>query len=94
MYIQRKIAEANRVCIASTKLWHERLGHVNTDALKSMVRCETVTGVLLSEQNEFFCENCPLGKQFKLPFKKNEKDASVAAGDIIHNMYRYGENTC
>lgn len=84
MFIKSKVAPVNHACVASTKLWHERLGHVNTGALENMVKCEAVSGISLSKESDFFCANCPLGKQFKFPFKKHEKDANVAPGEIIH----------
>ena len=69
--------EANFASNAPMKLWHERLGYVNCDRIQEMLRNDVVSGVSIAGKEEFFCENCPIGKQFKLPFKSVDKGANV-----------------
>jgi len=57
--------EANAVSVDSLKTWHERLGHINCQSLREMVRKDLVNGISLSEGDKFFCESCQLGKQHR-----------------------------
>ena len=77
--------EVNYTSAASLKIWHERMGHVNCDRIKDMLRSKVVSGVSVVDKTNFFCEKCPLGKQFKLPFKKHEKDKNITPGEVIHS---------
>ena len=69
---------------ASLQTWHERLGHVNRNSIEKMVRNNAVLGITVTDDKHFFCESCPSGKQFKLPFNKSEKNVNVAPGEVIH----------
>ena len=56
-------------------LWHQRLGHLNSQQLKQLVREEMATGAKIPSTAEVsFCEGCIEGKMHRLPFK--------AVGDI------------
>lgn len=73
----------NYTSAAPLKSWHARLGHINVGRIKAMLRYDSVTGVSLTNDSDFFCSDCPLGKQFKLPFDKMKKKKRVEAGDVI-----------
>lgn len=77
--------EANYTANASLKLWHERLGHANTKSIRKMINNDVATGLALTNKIDFFCENCPLGKLAKLPFKKIETKKSITPGEVIHS---------
>jgi transposase InsO family protein len=65
-------------------LWHRRLGHVNKQSIKDMVRSKKVTGVTLSDGAESVdCEDCAAGKQTRKPFKGSINTAR-SVGDVIH----------
>jgi len=46
--------EANAVSVNSLKTWHERLGHINCQSLREMVRKDLVNGISLSDGDKFF----------------------------------------
>ena len=52
----------NYTSAAPLKSWHERLGHVNVNRIKAMLRNDSITGVTLTNKDDFFCSACPLGK--------------------------------
>lgn len=69
---------------ASLKTWHERLGHVNCNSLTKLLTDGSVTGINLVNKKSFFCENCPLGKQARLPFASNKAKSDTVPGEIVH----------
>jgi len=75
--------EANVVSLGDLKLWHERLGHVNVKSLREMIKKNLVEGVKMSDVNNFFCEGCQYGKQYKLPFSSTERRKTVT-GELIY----------
>lgn len=60
------------------------MGHVNCRSLQEMVKRELVTGVSLSQINNFFCESCQFGKQHRLPFKPRNSTRENEVGEFIH----------
>ena len=48
---------------AKLKLWHERMDHVNFQALKNPARIFEINEILRSNPKEFFCEPRIFGKQ-------------------------------
>lgn len=75
--------EANVVSLGDLKLWHERLGHVNVTSLREMIKKNLVEGVKMLDVNNFFCEGCQYGKQYKLPFSSTERRKTVT-GELIY----------
>ena len=65
--------QVNYASTVPLKVWHERLGYVNRTCIENMIRNNAVSGFSVKNKNEPFCEDCPLGKQFKAPFKKTRK---------------------
>ena len=68
-----------RVQLASTlpldlTLWHRRLGHLNHDSIKKMLRHNLVTGLTLesSAKPDPICEPCLAGKMHANPFPSSE----------------------
>lgn len=80
--IKQESIEAN-VSATSLRVWHERLGHLNKQALKNMVDKQAVDGVKFSCRDDFFCEPCQFGKTHKLEFKSGEKQ-NWKPGEYIH----------
>lgn len=48
-----------------------------------MINKTLVNGIKINNYNTFFCECCVLGKQHKLPFKKNARTRRSKIGDLI-----------
>jgi hypothetical protein len=63
--------------VNTAKVWHERLGHINSGYIKQAIKNEAVTGLSLHEiQGEFHCQECHLGKETRLPFPAKRKTGS------------------
>lgn len=65
--------------------WHERLGHINMQAMKQLsnkkltdIKCE------IPSDAKLFCEACQYGKAHRLPFQKRVKKTDIGPGDMIH----------
>lgn len=78
------IGEAN-MSTMSLKIWYERLGHLNKRALCDLVKKELVEGVKVTNERDFFCDACQLGKVHKLPFEKVAKKVSTRPGELTHS---------
>ncbi|KAL7287560.1 hypothetical protein TKK_0018211 [Trichogramma kaykai] len=78
-----KKIEAN-VVAASMKTWHERLGHLNTRALKDITGKGVVSGVKMNNVQDFTCAGCKFGKAHRLPFNP-EVQRHTVPGEMIHS---------
>lgn len=85
MLFRTMICTANLTVTDNLKLWHERCGHVNVKYLKEMVNKDLITGVKFSDVENFFCESCLMGKQHKLPFKKNKEHVKLEIGERMYS---------
>lgn len=59
---ERACASIEKVSANSLHQWHRRLGHVNIATIKAMCSNGSVSGIKLTDQDNFFCEECQLGK--------------------------------
>lgn len=80
--VTEQSAEVN-MSTTSLREWHEKLGHINKQTLKSVVDKQAVKGVKFSCRDDFFCESCQHGKAHRLEFKDSEKQ-SWKPGEYIH----------
>lgn len=76
--------EAHVAQAGSLQLWHERLGHMNTQTIRDVVQKEMISWVKLSDIDKFFCKACQYGKMHRLPFKKREHERNTQIGEIFH----------
>ena len=74
-YLPERGDEDSKVTFAARSsgspcLWHRRLGHLNLDAIREMLRKEMVVGLDISvpQKYDIVCEGCVLGKSHHLPF--------------------------
>ncbi|KAK0587530.1 hypothetical protein LWI29_024466 [Acer saccharum] len=66
-------------------LWHQRLGHMNFKDLKKLEKHGIVRGLPnLGKKLEVVCEPCQLGKQTKVPHKKNSYIATKRPLELVH----------
>ena len=63
--------EVKAITHSSLKMWHERLGHLNTRAIKELVSKNLGIGVTLDYQENFFYLGCAYGKQQKSNVSKS-----------------------
>lgn len=74
-------AKIQRACLTSNNKgvenslhqWHRRLGHVNVATIKSMCSHDLVSGIKLTNIENFFCEECQLGKMHRVSHPTSEK---------------------
>ena len=85
------IDNSERVQLASTlpldlTLWHRRLGHLNYDSIKKMLRHNLVTGLTLdsSAKPDPICEPCLAGKMHANPFPSSDSRAEELL-ELIHS---------
>ena len=57
-------------------VWHQRLGHLNTNSIHQLTKKEMVTGMDCTIEDK--CEGCVMGKSHRNPFPKqsNNRDNS------------------
>ena len=67
-------------------LWHRRLGHLNHDSIKKMLRQNLVTGLTLnsSAKPDPICEPCLAGKMHANPFLSSDNRATELL-ELIHS---------
>lgn len=72
--------------VASTDLrtWHEMLGHINAEQLKTILTSDAVKGVKLTNKKDFFCEACQYGKAHKLTFNSSTSERHWTPGELVH----------
>ena len=70
----------------NSHLWHAKLGHLNMDKLKAMVKLKLVNGLpnLSSFGGGEVCEGCQFGKTHRLPFDKSTS-RDTAPLELIHS---------
>ena len=67
-------------------LWHRRLGHLNHDSIKKMLRHNLVTGLTLNSlaKPDPICEPCLAGKMHANPFLSSDNRATELL-ELIHS---------
>lgn len=86
-----KHVKADRLCLASNEKssgsslqqWHRRLGHVNVATIKHMCSNDLVSGIKLTNLNDFFCEECQLGKMHRASHPSTERRI-LEKGECFH----------
>lgn len=87
-----RIAKTQRACLTtyngnslenSLQQWHRRLGHVNVATIKSMCTNDVVSGIKMTNTENFFCEECQLGKMHRVSHSRRE-DYVMEKGECIH----------
>lgn len=82
--IQRScLASEEKASANSLQQWHRRLGHVNVATIKKMCSEKSVSGIELTDTNDFFCEECLLGKMQRASHPSAEHRI-LQKGECIH----------
>lgn len=66
-----------------TELWHRRLGHLNTQDLKSLEKAGT--GVRLTAKTVDNCDACAMGKQHRTPFTNSTPTRADSLLALVHS---------
>ena len=71
-------------------LWHRRLGHLNHDSIKKMLRQDLVTGLTMNSKAkpDPICEPCLAGKMHANPFPLSDNRA-IEVLELIHSDLHY-----
>lgn len=64
--------------------WHARLGHVNTETMKSMIAKELVIGVPNLSIEKEVCRSCLMGKQVRKVFPQATQYRATKKLQLIH----------
>lgn len=75
---------ANVSTVDSALPWHERLGHINFQALKEMADQGLLAGTQINTIKGLFCEACQRGKLHRLPFQKRPREKVSKPGEYLH----------
>jgi len=83
------ISRSSETCCAaragSLRDWHERLGHIHVNAIRTMAPTEAVEGMQIDDDEEnFFCEPCVIAKQSRPVHPKSERKRNPEAGEFVH----------
>jgi len=74
--------------------WHERLGHIHVNAIRTIVRTGAVEGMQIDGDKEnFFCELCVIAKQRCPAYPKSERNCHPEAGELVHTNLCNGFET-
>lgn len=64
--------------------WHARLGHINTENMRSMFQRELVVGVPKINIEKELCGSCLLGKQTRQIFPQSTKYRATTVLELLH----------
>lgn len=81
--VERACASIEKVSANTLQQWHRRLGHVNTATIKTMCSNGSVSGIKLTDQINFFCEECQLGKMHRSSHPVSER-LVLEKGECFH----------
>ncbi|KAK2578895.1 hypothetical protein KPH14_012795, partial [Odynerus spinipes] len=82
----KKTMECNVVNEHPLKLWHERLGHVNSKMVREAEKTGAVNGMKIKGTVDgFVCETCVLGKQSRKTHPSNKLERQMKTGEMIHS---------
>ncbi|KRY83042.1 Retrovirus-related Pol polyprotein from transposon TNT 1-94 [Trichinella pseudospiralis] len=68
----------------SFELWHQRLGHISVEKIKTMMQRKLVDGLRATAEEKIFCEGCVLGSMTRKPHKEVTERRQSVPGEIIH----------
>jgi hypothetical protein len=82
---ERDTAQVAKVAENSADLWHQRLGHLHMDGVKSLGSKNLVTGLNIGDGSKTeFCKGCVHGKQQRTPFPKDGGTRASELLELVH----------
>lgn len=73
-----------KACAATLEEWHQKLGHVNKDIIKKMVKLNAVKGLRIVDSREHKCEDCMFGKCHATSHKSRQQKKIKEPGLSLH----------
>ena len=84
--VKCSVTKQASAAIENNDLWHQRLGHLNSQQLYKMVQQKQASGIKLSPQSgESLCEGCIVGKMQCKPFKSVDHEQSTKKLELIRS---------
>nr|GFA44562.1 ribonuclease H-like domain-containing protein [Tanacetum cinerariifolium] len=85
LYLVTKPTTYPQAFITSQHMWHQRLGHLGSEVLRSLI---SSTSILCNKtKSSMLCHACQLGKHVKLPFVSSDSIVN-SPFDIVHSDLR------
>lgn len=79
-------SESSEISLSATlSVWHQRLGHVSQNAIKSMAKNNVVNGLQLTSNLVLPCSGCILGKSHRSTIPKVSQSRSSRLLELIHS---------
>lgn len=77
----------DRALLSSLQLWHERLGHVHKEGIKTMAKKGIVDGLQksLADDHALVCEGCVKGKLARAPIPGESHTRSSKLLQLVHS---------
>lgn len=69
----------------TSRLWHDRFGHLNYGSLKLLATKNMVEGLPQINEEEGVCEECQFGKQHRNPFPSHSSWQAEFPLDLVHS---------
>ena len=76
--------ECLKIVMTESNKWHARLGHVNTETMRTMIKNKLVVGIPGIEVEKETCKSCLLGKQVRQPFPKSTTFRASRPLELVH----------
>ena len=74
-------AQANE---GTSRLWHERFGHLSMQTLPAMQKSDIVADLPPISDSDDVCEACMKGKQHRQPFPQESRTRAEAPLQLVH----------
>jgi transposase InsO family protein len=76
--------EVHTIQKCDLRTWHERLGHINIKEIQKMCQNNVITGLDVTDWDNFVCEGCAYGKHARQPFHKSNR-GPLQPGDVVYS---------
>ena len=70
--------------LSESSKWHARLGHLNNEAMKTIINRNLVVGLPSMTIEKKTCVSCLLGKQTRRPFPQSTSYRATQALELVH----------
>ncbi|KAG7554412.1 Integrase catalytic core [Arabidopsis suecica] len=85
--VRMGITDNTRLCLTSvseSSKWHSRLGHINPETIKTMIKKELVRGIPQVNIEKEVCGSCLLGKQTRHVFPQATTFRATKILELVH----------
>ncbi len=76
---------AKALVAQSTKIWHQRLAHIQPSSITGMAKSNAVWGLEINNSQELTCTGCVLGKGHRQLIPKKSHSRSTKLLELVHS---------